>query len=105
MPNEIQERLAENIKRLRKAQKLTQFELAEKADISEAMVKSVELCHSWPSEKTLLQISKALDADVHQFFLPAECSVSMKSTLRCEIQSVIKKKYCEFVQEVLGQLE
>ncbi|MBO5124128.1 MAG: helix-turn-helix transcriptional regulator [Spirochaetaceae bacterium] len=46
MKLEIQRRLAENLKRLRKERKLTQFELAEKANISEAMIKSVELCLS-----------------------------------------------------------
>ena len=70
MQNEIQNRLATNLKRIRKAKKLTQFELAEKADISEGMVKSIEICHSWPSEKTLLQLSKALDIDVYHFFMP-----------------------------------
>ena len=68
MQNEIQNRLAENLKRIRKSKKLTQFELAEKADISEGMVKSIEICHAWPSEKTLLQISKALDTDIYHFF-------------------------------------
>ena len=58
MKLEIQKRLAENLKRLRKEQKLTQFELAEKANISEAMVKSVELAQSWPSDKTLTQLGK-----------------------------------------------
>lgn len=43
MKLEIQKRLAENLKHLRKELKVTQFELAEKANISEAMVKSVEL--------------------------------------------------------------
>ena len=54
MKLEIQTRLAHNIKRLRKNQNLTQFELAEKANISEAMVKSIELSLSWPSEKSLI---------------------------------------------------
>ena len=39
-------RLAKNLKKLRKEQKLTQFELAEKANISEAMIKSIELALS-----------------------------------------------------------
>ena len=60
MSNEIQSRLAENIKKIRKEKHLTQFELAEKANISEAMVKSIETCHAWPSENTLLLLSQAL---------------------------------------------
>lgn len=46
MKSELQMRLAKNLKKLRKEQKLTQFELAEKANISEAMIKSIELALS-----------------------------------------------------------
>ena len=68
MKLEIQTRLAHNLKRLRKNRNLTQFELAEKANISEAMVKSIELSLAWPSDKTLSQLSEALDVDIINFF-------------------------------------
>ena len=45
--SEIQTRLAENLKRIRKQKKLTQFELAEKAKITDA-----------------------LEIDIHTLFLP-----------------------------------
>lgn len=41
--DDIQSRLGENVKRIRKEQKLTQFQLAEKADLSEETVKNIEL--------------------------------------------------------------
>ena len=59
MKYEIQNRLAENMKRLRKERKLTQFELAEKANISEAMVKSIELMHAYDRVKLHCGESKA----------------------------------------------
>ncbi|UKI56142.1 MAG: helix-turn-helix domain-containing protein [Treponema succinifaciens] len=49
--SDIQKRLAENLKRIRKQQKLTQFELAEKAGISDETIKNIELCKTWTSEK------------------------------------------------------
>ena len=49
--SEIQNRLAENLKRIRKERKLTHFELAEKAGISDETVKNIELCKTWTSEK------------------------------------------------------
>ena len=64
MKLEIQTRLAHNLKRLRKNRNLTQFELAEKANISEAMVKSIELSISWPSEKTLTNLAEALEIEI-----------------------------------------
>ena len=46
MKSELQLRLAKNLKELRKEHKLTQFELAEKANISEAMKKALNWrCH------------------------------------------------------------
>lgn len=104
MPNEIQTRLAENIKRIRKEQKITQFELAERANISEAMVKSIEICHSWPSEKTLLQISLALKTDVSHFFMPVSSSLSINDEYKSELKYTIKKKYCEFLDDVMKEL-
>lgn len=105
MPNEIQSRLAENIKKIRKAKKITQFELAEKADISEAMVKSIETCHSWPSEKTLLQISEALETDVFYFFMPVAGSVRVRGEIENALKCVIKENYRLCVQELLKTLE
>jgi transcriptional regulator with XRE-family HTH domain len=40
---EIQNRLAENLKRIRKSRKLTQFQLAEMIGMSEETIKNVEL--------------------------------------------------------------
>ncbi len=72
--SEIQTRLAENLKRIRKQKKLTQFELAEKAKISDETIKNIELCKTWTSEKTLSQITDALEIDIHTLFLPVASS-------------------------------
>ena len=53
--SEIQKRLGENIKQIRKTKKLTQFELAEKANVSEDTIKSLEQGRTWCSDKTLSQ--------------------------------------------------
>ena len=39
--DDIQKRLAENVKRIRKSKKLTQFQLAEIADVSEETIKNI----------------------------------------------------------------
>ena len=104
MQNEIQLRLEENLKRIRKSKKLTQFELAEKSEISEGMVKSIEICHSWPSEKTLLQISKALNTDVYHFFMPVESSFEVENKVKTELKETVKKSYCEYLEKVLQEL-
>lgn len=102
MGNEIQVRLAENIKKIRKEKKLTQFELAEQAEISEAMVKSIETCRAWPSENTLLQISRTLKTDIYHFFMPVSSTLSVKENLKSELKTVITERYCEYLKEVMN---
>ena len=72
--SEIQRRLGENIKQIRKSKKLTQFELSEKANVSEDTIKSLEQGRTWCSDKTLSQITDALDIDVVKLFTPVGIS-------------------------------
>ena len=78
--SEIQNRLAENLKRIRKEKQLTQFELAEKAGISDETVKNIELCKTWTSEKTLSQLTDALNIDIHTLFLPVSSSFDKQTS-------------------------
>lgn len=78
--SEIQNRLAENLKRIRKEKQLTQFELAEKAGISDETVKNIELCKTWTSEKTLSQLTDALNIDIHTLFLPISSSFDKQTS-------------------------
>lgn len=105
MKLEIQKRLAENLKRLRKEQKLTQFELAEKANISEAMVKSVELAQSWPSDKTLTQLAEALEVDVLKFFIPSDISSHVDKNLFCDLKDTVTRHYNTYLRNMMVELE
>ena len=105
MKLEIQKRLAENLKHLRKERKLTQFELAEKANISEAMVKSVELAQSWPSDKTLTRLAEVLEVDVLKFFIPANTQGYVDSNLLCELKDTITRHYNTYLRNMMVELE
>ena len=105
MKLEIQTRLAHNLKRLRKNRNLTQFELAEKANISEAMVKSIELSLAWPSDKTLSQLSEALDTDIINFFLPTNTESFINSSLFSNIKEVVTENYNEYLQSILADIK
>ena len=48
--DDIQTRLGENVKRIRKEQKLTQFQLAEKADISRTYMQKYPILPVFPCE-------------------------------------------------------
>lgn len=102
--DDIQTRLGENVKRIRKELKLTQFQLAEKADLSEETVKNIELSRCWTSDKNLAKLTKALQVDIHCLFLPVCTSFDNDS----EASSVIKKAIAEnlknYVNSVLDDL-
>ena len=101
---DIQNRLGENLKIIRKSHKLTQFELAEKANVSEDTIKSIELSRFWPSERTLAQISDALEIDIFHLFLPTVSSISGDSEIETKIRQTIKQKYSEYVESLLKNL-
>ena len=86
--DDIQKRLGENLKRIRKSKNLTQFQLAELADISEETVKNIELCRCWTSEKNLAKITEALNIDVHKLFLPIESSIHKDSEDIVQIKQI-----------------
>ena len=96
--SEIQKRLAENLKRIRKGKKLTQFELAEKAGISDETVKNIELCKTWTSEKTLSQITDALNIDLHSLFIPISSSFNKQND---EDNKQIKKAIIANIQNFI----
>ncbi len=102
---EIKNRIAKNIKALRKQKKITQFQLAEKANLSEATIKSIELAHSYPEEKTLSLITEALEIDVVKLFMPIESSFSHDKEKTTEIKKTIANSLREYVNEVLKEFD
>ena len=102
--NDIQIRLAENLKRFRKERKLTQFQLAEKAGISDETIKNIELCKTWTSEKTLSQITEVLDIDVAVLFLPVQSSFELDSKVTAQIKSAIGENIMKYVESVLEEV-
>lgn len=102
---DIQKRLAENLRKIRKNKKLTQFELAIKCDLSEAMIKNIELNRSWPSEKTLSQITKALDIDIYKLFLPVAADLEQKKEIKMSIKEEIIKGIRRYIDRQLDLIE
>lgn len=101
---EIQNRLGENLKCMRKLHKLTQFALAERANVSEDTIKSIELSRFWPSEKTLAQITEALGIDVCHLFLPTAETVPGSNEIMQKIRDAISQSYVEYVEDALKKI-
>ena len=102
---EIRTRVAENIRSIRKQKKLTQFQLAEKSNLSEATIKSIELAHSYPEEKTLSQITEALEIDVAKLFLPIGESFKKNKENSTKLKSAIANDVRNYVNEILKEFD
>ena len=100
---ELKTRLSKNLKKLRKEKNWSQFELAEKADLSEQTINSIESKRLWPSEKTIIKISNALNEDVSKLFIPEENSEILNKinndlldSLKINIQEIVKNTIQNF---------
>jgi transcriptional regulator with XRE-family HTH domain len=62
--------LSINIKNHREKLGLSQEKLAENAEISTMMIKDIEGCRTWVSDKTLISLASALKTDIYRLFMP-----------------------------------
>jgi len=69
---QTKERLALNIKTLRKKCGFSQEKLAEVTDLSAQSISDIEGCRTWVSDKTLEKLAKALEVDIFLLFLPPD---------------------------------
>ena len=66
---DIRKILSSNIKKHRELNNLSQEKLAEMAGISTNMIKDIEGCRSWVSDKTLAKLTVALKTDIYRLFI------------------------------------
>lgn len=102
--DDIQKRLAENVKRIRKSKKLTQFQLAERADVSEETIKNIELCRCWTSDKNLAKITEALNIDISKLFLPVQSSIQEDSKNIAQIKQTIAEELKSYIETKLNEI-
>jgi len=69
-PTKVRKILSSNIKKYREKVGLSQEKLAENAKISTMMVKDIEACRTWVSDKTLESIATALETDIYRLLMP-----------------------------------
>jgi transcriptional regulator with XRE-family HTH domain len=94
-----------NIKKQREKLGITQENLAEKAGISAAMMNDIEGCRTWISDKTLKNLSLALQMDTYRLFIPEITSgeaipIEVVMELTLELHEMLKK-YTENVEKTL----
>ena len=100
----LKDRLSFNIKRLRKILKLSQEQLAEKANVSKDTINSIESRRVWPSDKTLLLICEALNCDAYRLFIPVENILENDDKAYSEIRKTITLHIKKMINESLDKI-
>ena len=96
---ELREALSLNLKKYRKIKGWSQFELAEKAEISEQTVNSIEGLRLWPSDKTLAKLANVLEVEMYRLFVPQ--TLAMQSETISELKHAVVKTVETLVHDTL----
>ena len=100
----LKSRLSANIKKFRRERRLSQFELAERAELSEQTINSIESRRLWPSDKTLIKICGVLNIDVYQLFLPEILPLTYSSQDCTELKSAVVESIRHLVSRTLDEI-
>ena len=95
--------LSLNLKKYRKIKGWSQFELAEKAEISEQTVNSIEGLRLWPSDKTLAKIANVLEVEMYRLFVPQK--LTLQSEAISELKHAVVKTVENLVHDTLSDWE
>ena len=91
-PTKVRKILSFNLKKYRKKLGISQEKLAESAGISAMMVKDIEACRTWVSDKTLESIATALKTDIYCLLMPDTVyEKEIKKTIRNDFESIFQK--------------
>jgi transcriptional regulator with XRE-family HTH domain len=80
--------LSQNIKNARGTLHITQAKLAEYADISLSSVIDIERCRTWVSDKTLLNIARALNMEAYQLLIPVKQTPDSPEREKCMLEQI-----------------
>lgn len=97
---ELQTRVIDNLRALRKKAGLSQEKLADKADISRQMMNDIEGRRRWLTKGTLVKLANALEVDVYEFFIPSqEENLTIKN-----VYDVVTKKVVIQIKEAVNKV-
>jgi transcriptional regulator with XRE-family HTH domain len=91
-PTNVRKILSSNLKKHREKLGLSQEKLAESAGISTMMVKDIEGCRTWVSDKTLESLAAALKTDIYRLLMPDTAfEEELNKTIRNDLESITLK--------------
>jgi len=100
---DLREAISQNLKKYRKQKGLSQFQLAEKAEVSEQTINSIEGLRLWASDKILYKIASVLDVEMYKLFVPQKISLQSESIL--ELKHAVVKTVETLVHNTLQEWE
>jgi len=92
-PTKVRKILSSNLKKYRERLGFSQEKLAENAEISTMMVKDIEACRTWVSDKTIESLATALKTDIYRLLMPEttyeeEINKAIRNDLECITQKI-----------------
>jgi transcriptional regulator with XRE-family HTH domain len=103
---ELRGLLSANIKARREELKISQEKLAELAGVSVQMINFIENCRTWVSDKTLIKLARALQAEAFELLVPAGTGAKNSSlfpgllgSLRQNIKNDIDTRFDNFIRQ------
>ncbi len=105
--DEFTKKFGLKIKKIRKANGLSQEELAEKIDKTVDTVSSIERGLSSPRIETAIDLSQVLDVPLHELFQVSELPVTDKERMELleEINDLLKTQTPELLRTSLEQIK
>jgi transcriptional regulator with XRE-family HTH domain len=67
---DLRKMMSKNIKKHRELLGISQEKLAEDTGMSAMMIKDIEGCRTWVSDKTLIALASALQTEIYRLFMP-----------------------------------
>jgi transcriptional regulator with XRE-family HTH domain len=94
--NKLRLLFGQNIRQLRANRRMSQADLAEKAEISIPFMSEIERGNKWPQPDNLAKIALALGVEVYDLFRPrpsAECEIgfSTENAEAIEVKAIISR--------------
>ena len=91
-PTKVRKILSSNLKKYREKLGISQEKLAESAEISTMMVKDIEACRTWVSDKTIESLAAALKIDIYHLLMPdAVREKEINKSIRNELENITLK--------------
>lgn len=96
--------LSTNLKKFRKEHKLSQSDLAERAELSEQTINSIESRRLWPSDKTLVKICGVFEIQVYQLFLPEFVPLTYQKQDYSQLTTAVVESVRNLVSKTLDEI-